>query len=166
MAIGSVIQSRLDTKSDDYRANLAEMQKMWDEVAAEMARVPTIGGQRYVDRHRKRGKMLVRERIENLLDPNTPFLELSPLAAWGTEDPIGVGIASGIGTIEGVECLITGTDMTVRGGSANPTTWKKSQRFTEIAKQNRLPVINLNESAGADLPRQADLFIQGGASFP
>ena len=165
MAIGSVIQSRLDTKSDDYRANLAEMQKMWDEVAAEMARVPTIGGQRYVDRHRKRGKMLVRERIENLIDPNTPFLELSPLAAWGTEDPIGVGIASGIGTIEGVECLITGTDMTVRGGSANPTTWKKSQRFTEIAKQNRLPVINLNESAGADLPRQADLFIQGGASF-
>ncbi len=165
MAIGSVIKSRLDKKSDDYKANLAEMQKLWDVVAAEMANVPGIGGQRYVDRHRKRGKMLVRERIENLIDPNTPFLELSPLAAWGTDDPIGVGVASGIGTVEGVECLITGTDMTVRGGSANPTTWKKSQRFTEIAKENRLPVINLNESAGADLPRQADLFIQGGASF-
>jgi len=165
MAIGSVIKSRLDTRSDDYRANLAEMQRLWDEVAAELAKVPTIGGQRYVDRHRKRGKMLVRERIENLVDPNTPFLELSPLAAWGTEDPVGVGIASGIGTIEGVECLITGTDMTVRGGSANPTTWKKQQRIFEIARANRLPMINLNESAGADLPRQADLFIGGGESF-
>ncbi|MGZ0190941.1 MAG: carboxyl transferase domain-containing protein, partial [Acidimicrobiales bacterium] len=122
MAIGSVIKSRLDKKSDDYKANLAEMQKLWDVVATEMANVPGIGGQRYVDRHRKRGKMLVRERIENLIDPNTPFLELSPLAAWGTDDPIGVGVASGIGTVEGVECLITGTDMTVRGGSANPTT--------------------------------------------
>lgn len=165
MSIGTPLRSKLDINSDDYRANLAEMQGMWDEVAALLETVPTIGGQRYVDRHRKRGKMLVRERIEALVDPNTPFLELSALAAWGTQDPVGVGVVQGIGVIEGVECAITGTDMSVKGGAANPTTWKKSQRFHEIARENRLPLINLNESAGADLPRQADLFIQGGASF-
>ncbi len=130
-----------------------------------MASVPTIGGQRYVDRHRRRGKMLVRERIEALVDPNTPFLELSPLAAWGTQDPVGVGSCTGIGVVEGVECAISGIDMTYRGGSGNPTTWRKGPRFYEIVRENRLPLIVLNESAGADLPRQADLFIQGGASF-
>lgn len=165
MSIGTPLRSKLDTNSEDYRSNLAEMQAMWDEVAALTETVPRIGGQRYVDRHRKRGKMLVRERIEALVDPNTPFLELSALAAWGTQDPIGVGVVQGIGVIEGVECAITGTDMSVKGGAANPTTWKKAQRFHEIARENRLPLINLNESAGADLPRQADLFIQGGASF-
>lgn len=164
-SIGTVLRSKLDTNSDDYRANLAEMQRLWDEVAEQMAQVPTIGGQRYVDRHRRRGKMLVRERVEALVDPGTPILELSPLAGWGTPDPIGVGVFQGIGVVEGVECAITGTDMSVRGGSANPTTWRKSQRFQAIARENRLPLINLNESAGADLPRQADLFIQGGASF-
>ena len=141
------------------------MQQLWDGVAAELASVPTIGGQRYVDRHRKRGKMLVRERIEALVDPDTPFLELSPLAGWGTQDPVGVGSCTGIGIVEGVECAISGSDMTYRGGRGNPTTWKKGSRFHEIARKNWLPVIVLNESAGADLPRQADLFIQGGASF-
>ncbi len=162
---GSVLRTRLDTRSDEYRGNLAAMQAMWDVVAEELAKVPTIGGQRYVDRHRRRGKMLVRERIEALVDPHTPFLELSPLAAWGTQDPIGAGTASGIGIVEGVECAITGSDMTYRGGAANPTTWRKGHRFYEIVRENRLPLIVLNESAGADLPRQADLFIQGGQSF-
>ena len=165
MTIGTPLRSKLDTRSAEYRENLALMQQMWDEVAALLETVPTIGGQRYVDRHRARGKMLVRERVEALVDPDTAFLELSPLAAWGTEDPIGVGVVQGIGVVEGVECAITGTDMSVKGGAANPTTWRKSQRFQDIARQNRLPLINLNESAGADLPRQADLFIQGGASF-
>ncbi|MEM1333966.1 MAG: acyl-CoA carboxylase subunit beta, partial [Actinomycetota bacterium] len=70
------------------------MQALWDEVAEQHEQVPTIGGQRYVDRHRRRGKMLVRERVEALIDPDTPFLELSALAAWGTQDPIGVGVVS------------------------------------------------------------------------
>ena len=148
--VGTVLRSKIDTNSDDYRANLAQMQALWDEVADQMAQVPTIGGQRYVDRHRKRGKMLVRERVEALIDPDTPFLELSPLAAWGTQDPIGVGVVDGIGIVEGVECAITGTDMSVKGGASNPTTWKKQQRIFEIARANRLPMINLNESAGAD----------------
>lgn len=165
MGIGTVIRSRLDTSSSDYRDNLAVMQGLWDQVAEQLASVPTIGGQRYVDRHRTRGKMLVRERIDALVDPNTPFLELSPLAGWGTQDPVGVGVVTGIGIVEGVQCAITGSDMTYRGGSANPTSWRKTARFNEIARENRLPVIVLNESAGADLPRQADLFIQGGGSF-
>ncbi len=165
VAIGSVLRSRLDTSSADYQSNLAAMQGLWDEVASELASVPTIGGQRYVDRHRRRNKMLVRERIEALVDPDTPFLELSPLAGWGTQDPVGVGTAMGIGVVEGVECAITGSDMTYRGGSANPTTWEKSRRFYEIVRENRLPVIQLNESAGADLPRQADIFIRGGEQF-
>lgn len=163
--IGTPLRSRLDARSAEYRANVAAMERLWDDVASQLVKVPTVGGQRYVDRHRRRGKMLVRERIEALLDPDTPFLELSPLAGWGTQDPIGVGVVTGIGVVEGVECAITGTDMTYRGGSANPTTLTKVLRFFEIARENRLPVIVLSESAGADLPRQADIFVPGGRQF-
>ncbi len=165
MTVGTVLGTKIDTGSDEYQANLAAMQVLWDKVSAELASLPTIGGQRYVDRHRRRGKMLVRERIEQLVDPTTPFLELSPLAAWGTQDAIGAGSVTGIGVIEGVECAIIGSDMTYRGGSSNPTTFTKSSRLYEIARQNRLPIVVLNESAGADLPRQADLFVRGGAGF-
>ncbi len=161
----TVLRTRLDTSSPAYLENLAAMQELWDEVAAELASVPTVGGQRYVDRHRRRGKLLVRERIEALVDPYTPFLELSPLAAWGTEDPVGAGTVVGIGVVEGTEVLISGSDMTYRGGSANPTTVAKGARMAEIARANRLPLITLNESAGAELPRQADIFVPGGASF-
>jgi acetyl-CoA carboxylase carboxyltransferase component len=163
--IGTVLRSRLDTGSEEYRANRDAMQALWDEVAAELATVPTIGGQRYVDRHRRRGKLLVRERIEALVDPDTAFLELSPLAAWGTDDPVGAGTVAGIGVVEGTEVLISGSDMTYRGGSANPSTVAKNIRMDEIARANRLPTITLNESAGADLPRQADIFVPGGAGF-
>ena len=165
MTIGTVLRSRLDTRSEDYLVNLVAMQALWDDVAAELAKVPTIGGQRYVDRHRRRGKRLVRERIEALVDSGTPFLELSPLAAWGTEDPIGAGSVTGIGVVEGVECAISGSDLTYRGGSANPTSLAKGGRLYEIIRQNRLPVISLTESAGAELPRQADIFVPGGAGF-
>jgi acyl-CoA carboxylase subunit beta len=163
--IGTALRSRLDTSTPEYQANLDEMQGLWDLVSTELATVPTIGGQRYVDRHRKRGKMLVRERIEALVDPNTPFLELMPLLGWGTGDPVGVGIVIGIGVVEGVQCAIYGTDMTYRGGSMNPNTWTKMFRLWEIVKENRLPLIVLSESAGAELPRQADLFVPAGAQF-
>ncbi len=163
--IGHRIRSRLDTGSAEYAANLTAMQGLWDEVAGQLAELPAIGGQRYVDRHRRRGKLLVRERVEALVDPYTPFLELSPLAAWGTRDPIGAGVVTGIGVVEGVECAISGSDMTYRGGSANPSTLAKAARLYEIARQNRLPMILLNESAGADLPRQADIFVPGGEQF-
>ena len=160
-----MIRSRLDTRSPDYLANRSAMEDLWQQVADEMAKVETIGGQRYVDRHRQRGKMLARERIEQLVDPDTPFLEISPLAGWGSEFPIGAGTVCGIGIVEGTEVAISATDMTYRGGSSNPRTVEKSARFAEIVRENRLPWITLNESAGADLPHQADIFVRGGASF-
>ncbi len=163
--IGTPLRSKLDTNSEAYQSNLSAMRDLWDQVAEQLASVPSVGGQRYVDRHRKRGKLLVRERIEALVDPDSPFLELSPLIAWGTEDPVGAGTVNGIGVIEGVECLITGSDMTYRGASSNPSTVLKGHRFHEIAEANRLPIIMLNESAGAELPRQADIFVPGGAGF-
>lgn len=161
----AVIGSRLDTRSDEYRQNVAQMQALWDDVARTMASVPAIGGQRYVDRHRARGKMLARERIEQLVDPDTPVLELSPLAGWGSEFPVGAGAVNVIGVVEGVECAITASDMTYRGGSMNPRSVDKGERFRQIVRENRLPWINLIESAGADLPHQADIFIRGGAGF-
>jgi acetyl-CoA carboxylase carboxyltransferase component len=160
-----VLRSKLDTHGDDYRQNLVAMESLWAEVEALMASVPSIGGQRYVDRHRHRGKMLPRERIEQLVDADTPFLELSALAGWGTEFPIGAGSVVGIGIVEGVECAIGASDMTYRGGSMNPRSVDKGMRFQQIIRENRLPWINLNESAGADLPHQADIFIRGGESF-
>lgn len=161
----SVIRSKLDTRSDEYVANVAAMESLWSEVAEQLTSVPSIGGQRYVDRHRTRGKMLPRERIEALVDPDTPLLEVSPLAGWGSEFPVGAGSVNAIGVVEGVECAITASDMTYRGGSMNPRSVDKGERFRDIIRRNRLPWISLNESAGADLPHQADIFIRGGAGF-
>ncbi len=161
----SVLQSRLDTTSEEFRANRDAMAALWDEVAEQLAQLPGIGGDSKVQRHRRRGKLLVRERVEALVDPDTAFLELMPLAAAGTDDPIGAGTVTGIGIVCGVECMISATDMTVRGGSANPHTVAKGMRAFEIARANRLPLISLSESAGADLTRQADIFVPGGAQF-
>nr|WP_243717489.1 carboxyl transferase domain-containing protein [Actinomadura darangshiensis] len=132
---------------------------------AEHAKALEGGGEKYVARHRTRGKMLARERIELLLDPDSPFLELSPLAAWGSDFPVGASVVTGIGVVEGVECMIVANDPTVRGGSSNPWTVKKSFRASDIALENRLPVINLVESGGADLPTQKEIFIPGGRMF-
>jgi acyl-CoA carboxylase subunit beta len=123
------------------------------------------GGLRYSDRHHERGRLLVRERIELLVDRDSPFLELSPLAAWGTEFTVGASMVTGIGVVAGVECAIIGHDPTVRGGAMNPYTLRKTLRALEIAKANRLPVINLVESGGADLPSQSDLFVFAGKIF-
>ncbi|MEW2360253.1 carboxyl transferase domain-containing protein [Spirillospora sp. NPDC029432] len=131
----------------------------------EHAKALLGGGEKYVERHRRRGKMLARERIELLLDPDSPFLELSPLAAWGSDFPVGASVVTGIGVVEGVECVIIANDPTVRGGSSNPWTVKKTFRATDIAFENRLPVINLVESGGADLPTQKEIFIPGGRLF-
>jgi acetyl-CoA carboxylase carboxyltransferase component len=111
----------IDPRSDTYRANREAMQALLDEVLAAQADVLEGGGEKYVTRHRERGKLLVRERIELLLDPDTPFLELSPLAGWGTDDPVGAGMVVGLGLVEGVECLISANDPTVRGGTSSPT---------------------------------------------
>jgi acyl-CoA carboxylase subunit beta len=161
----TVLRSALDPSAPDYAANRDALLEQLAQVDAEHAKAVAGGGPKYVDRHHKRGKLLVRERIELLLDPGSPFLELSPLAAWGTDYTVGASVVCGIGVVNGVECMINGSDPTVRGGASNPWTLKKTLRANEIAMQNRLPVIGLTESGGADLPTQKEIFIPGGQIF-
>ncbi|GAA2894446.1 acetyl-CoA carboxylase carboxyltransferase component [Nonomuraea rubra] len=160
-----MIRSRLDTGSDDYRARREAMLAKLAELDAEQAKAAAGGGEKYLARHRARGKLPARERVELLVDPDSPFLELSPLAAWGSDFPVGASVVTGIGVIEGVECVITANDPTVRGGASNPWTLKKTLRSAEIALRNRLPYVNLVESGGADLPTQKEIFIPGGQIF-
>ena len=116
-------------------------------------------------RHRDRGRLLARERIELLLDQDSPFLELSTLAAWGTGFTVGASVVTGIGVVSGIECVIIAHDPTVRGGAMNPYSLRKTLRALEIARVNRLPLVNLVESGGADLPTQAELFVPAGRIF-
>jgi acetyl-CoA carboxylase carboxyltransferase component len=123
------------------------------------------GGERSVTRHHARGKLMPRERIELLIDPGSAFLELSPLAGWGSDFTVGASVVTGIGVVEGVECMITANDPSVKGGASNPWTVKKIFRASQIAEENRLPTIALVESGGADLPTQKEIFIPGGKLF-
>ena len=161
----TLLRSALDDKSAAYAANAEAMLAKLAEIAAEQAKAIAGGGPKYTDRHRSRGKLLARERIELLLDSDSPFLELSPLAAWGTEFAVGGSVVTGIGVVAGTECLISANDPTVRGGTSNPWTVRKSFRAHDIALANRLPVISLVESGGADLPTQKEIFIPGGRTF-
>ncbi len=149
----------------EFGQRRAVMLERLAEVAAAHADALAGGGPKYLARHRGRGKLPARERIELLLDPDTPFLELSPLAGWGSDFATGASLVTGIGVIEGVECVVTANDPTVRGGASNPWTLKKALRANEIAFANRLPVVSLVESGGADLPSQKEIFIPGGALF-
>ncbi|SBW22866.1 Methylcrotonoyl-CoA carboxylase beta chain, mitochondrial [Candidatus Protofrankia californiensis] len=162
---GTPLRSRLDTTSDLYRTNRKAQLKNLAELDEQLELARAGGGQRYRQRHHERGRLLVRERIELLLDRDAPFLELSTLAAWGSEFTVGASVVSGIGVVSGVEVLVLGHDPTVRGGAMNPYSLKKTLRALEIARRNRLPVVNLVESGGADLPSQADLFVQAGKIF-
>jgi acetyl-CoA carboxylase carboxyltransferase component len=126
------------------------------EIEAQLALARAGGGERSVARHRQRGKLLVRERIELLLDRDSPFLELSPLAGWGTDYAVGGGFVTGIGVVSGVECIIAANDPTVLGGAITPISNKKIDRALEISRLNRLPYIQFVESAGADLRRSED----------
>ncbi|CAI9411387.1 acyl-CoA carboxylase subunit beta [Nocardioides sp. T2.26MG-1] len=141
---------------------------MLDKLAAldaEHAKAVAGGGPKYVERHHARGKLLPRERIELLVDEGSAFLELSPLAGWGSDFPVGASVVTGIGVIEGVECMITANDPTVKGGASNPWTVKKIFRASQIAEENGLPTVSLVESGGADLPTQKEIFIPGGKLF-
>ena len=160
-----VYATSLDRGSERFRRNRAAMLERLEEIDRQLALARGGGGERYVTRHRQRGKLLVRERIDLLVDRDSPFLELSPLAAWGTDFAVGAAMVSGIGVVSDVECLIMGNDPTVRGGSLNPYTVKKTLRAFEVARANRLPVIQLTESGGADLPTQAEIFVPGGRTF-
>jgi acetyl-CoA carboxylase carboxyltransferase component len=157
--------TRIDTRSDEYIANRAVMVKKLEEFEELQEKARQGGGEKYVQRHRDRGKLLARERIELLVDRDTPFLELSTLAAWGTEKPLGANVVTGIGVVNGVECAILANDPTSQAGVFNRYTLSKSLRIMDIAMENRLPLINLVESGGADLPDQAEVFVVGGKWF-
>jgi acyl-CoA carboxylase subunit beta len=161
----AVLDTAIDPRNPSYLENRGAMLERLAELDAALDAARTGGGEKYVTRHHARGKLLPRERIELLLDQDAPFLELSPVAAWGTDFPVGASVVTGIGVVEGVECVIIANDPTVRGGAVNPYTLKKTRRAGEIALANRLPMINLVESGGADLPSQAEIFIPGGQVF-
>ena len=160
-----MLTSSLDPASETYRTNRDAQLRLLEELAEQLELARAGGGPRYAQRHRDRGRLLARERIELLLDRDAHFLELSTLAAWGTEFTVGASLVTGIGVVSGVECVLIAHDPTVRGGAMNPYSLRKSLRALEIARRNRLPVINLVESGGADLPTQSDLFVPAGKIF-
>jgi acetyl-CoA carboxylase carboxyltransferase component len=161
----TVLATRVDRSSQQFQRNRAAMLEKVAELEALFEQVRGGGGERYIQRHRERGKLLVRERIELLVDRDSAFLELSPFAGHGSRFALGGSVVTGIGVIEGIECMIVASDATVRGGTSNPFTFRKSVRAFEIAEQNRLPLISLTESGGADLKTQSDVFIPGGERF-
>src|SRR5438093_10880722 len=159
----SVLRSRLDPAAAETRASHQAMTARVEDLRARQAGVAGRGAggdERSVARHIDRGKLVVRERIDRLLDPGSAFLELSPLAATGLYDDEapGAGIVTGIGRIEGTTCVLVANDATVKGGTYYPLTVKKHLRAQEIALENRLPCVYLVDSGGAFLPLQADVF--------
>jgi acetyl-CoA carboxylase carboxyltransferase component len=156
---------RVGPADEAYAANRTAMEEQIGQLHRTLAEVNQGGGAKYVDRHHQRGKLLARERINLLLDPASPFLELMSFAAWETGYQVGASVVTGIGVVAGVECMIVASDPTVRGGALNPFTFRKVFRSSEIARECRMPTINLVESGGADLPTQADIFIPGGRLF-
>src|SRR5216683_898588 len=155
-----IIETRLDRSSPDFQENTNYFQQLLDQLNERIRQVQQGGGEEATARHRKRNKLPARERIQLLCDPDTPFLELSPLAAWDMYDneAPSAGIVTGIGVVEGQECIIVANDATVKGGTYYPMTVKKHLRAQEIAEQNHLPCIYLVDSGGAFLPLQADVF--------
>ncbi|WP_233853235.1 carboxyl transferase domain-containing protein [Paraburkholderia sp. HD33-4] len=155
-----IIESKLNPRSDDFRANAAALEALVADLRAKIEQLAQGGGQAARDKHTSRGKLLPRERIAQLLDPGTPFLELSQLAAYGmyNDDAPGAGVITGIGRIAGQECVIVCNDATVKGGTYYPVTVKKHVRAQEIASENRLPCVYLVDSGGANLPNQDDVF--------
>jgi len=155
-----VLDTHVQTGSDEFQANKRHFDALMAEYRQRMALARAGGGAKYLARHREQGKLPVRERIERLLDPQSPFLELSPLAAWALYDneAPGAGIITGIGRVAGREVMIVANDATVKGGSYLPLTVKKHVRAQEIALQNHLPCLYLVDSGGAFLPLQAEVF--------
>ena len=155
----AVLSSQVNA-SDAFDERRARMEALVAELRERSAQVARGGGEKALEKHRSRGKLTARERVDRLLDPDTAFLELSALAAWEIYDDQapGAGIVTGIGTIEGRECVLVANDATVKGGTYFPLTVKKHLRAQEIAEQNRLPCIYLVDSGGAFLPLQAEVF--------
>jgi len=155
-----VLDTRISPDSDTFRANAAHNRAMAEQLRADVAKAALGGNEKARDRHTARGQLLPRDRVERLLDPGSPFLEIGQLAAHGVydDDIPGAGIIAGIGRVSGRQVMIAYNDATVKGGTYYPLTVKKHLRAQEIAEANRLPCIYLVDSGGANLPHQADVF--------
>ena len=149
--IAPILKSTIDVKAESFLENKEMMLKKINELQNLLDEVELGGGQHHLDRLAAKGKLPVRERIKNLLDNDTPFLEVSPFAAWGTSFTVGGGCVAGIGLVAGKECVIFANDPSVLGGAMTVYVWEKWMRCIQIARENRIPFINLVESAGADL---------------
>src|SRR5579859_6768147 len=156
----AVLTSQLDRAAEEFALRRARMEELVAELRERSALVARGGGEKAMERHTSRGKLTARERIDRLVDPGCGFLELNALAAWDVYDgqAPSAGIVTGIGVVEGRQCVIVANDATVKGGSYFPLTVKKHLRAQEIAEQNRLPCIYLVDSGGAYLPLQDDVF--------
>lgn len=156
----AILHTQINTRSPEFAANRAAMLDQVNDLRALLGRISEGGGASAQQRHVSRGKLLVRARIDALLDTGSAFLELAPLAAHEVygEDVAAAGVVAGIGRVEGVECMIIANDATVKGGSYYPLTVKKHLRAQTVARENRLPCIYLVDSGGANLPRQDEVF--------
>ena len=154
------LETHIDPRSDDFTRNHERMATLVAELRERTALARQGGGEKYLQRHREQGKLPVRDRIDQLLDPGSPFLELSALAAWDVYDQEapGAGIVTGIGRVSGREVIVVANDATVKGGTYFPITVKKHVRAQDVALQNRLPCVYLVDSGGAFLPLQAEVF--------
>ncbi|TKB43091.1 carboxyl transferase domain-containing protein [Thalassotalea mangrovi] len=154
------LTSKINTRSEEFAANAAHMQTQVDDLRETLAQIKQGGGEKYQQRHLSRGKLLPRDRVYQLLDPGSPFLELSQLAAYEVYDDYvpAAGIITGIGRVNGLECMIIANDATVKGGTYYPLTVKKHLRAQTIAEENNLPCIYLVDSGGANLPNQDEVF--------
>jgi 3-methylcrotonyl-CoA carboxylase beta subunit len=154
------LETQLNSRSADFQANAAVMRALVGDLNAQIAKAAAGGGETARARHVARGKLLPRDRVQMLLDPGTPFLELAPLAAHAMykDDAPCAGLIAGIGRVSGVDCVIVCNDATVKGGTYYPMTVKKHLRAQEVAQQNRLPCIYLVDSGGANLPNQDEVF--------
>ena len=156
----AIVESHFAASSDEARANAAAMAALVEDLRQRRAEAAGGGSRKARERHTGRGKLLPRERISQLIDPGSPFLELSPMAAHGMygEAIHAAGILTGIGRVKSRECVVVCNDATVKGGSYYPITVKKHLRAQEVARDNRLPCIYLVDSGGANLPSQTDVF--------
>jgi 3-methylcrotonyl-CoA carboxylase beta subunit len=159
------LDTKLNARSADFQANAAAMRAVVDDLKAQVEKATLGGGDAARAKHTARGKLLPRDRVQMLLDPGTPFLELSPLAAMGmypdrdgSDSAPCAGVIAGIGRVSGVDCMIVCNDATVKGGTYHPLTVKKHLRAQEVAQQNQLPCIYLVDSGGANLPNQDEVF--------
>jgi 3-methylcrotonyl-CoA carboxylase beta subunit len=155
-----VIESRIDSRSTEFQANSRQLRGLVEDLNAQMAQTALGGGDKARAKHTERGKLLPRERVRALLDPGSPFLEFSPLAAHGMYEGAApaAGIITGIGRVNGSEVVVVANDATVKGGTYFPVTVKKHLRAQEIALENHLPCIYLVDSGGAFLPLQDEVF--------